>query len=70
MNNTNDNDDFRVEYDTLGPINVKKDRYWGAQTQRSLQNFPIGTIEDKMPSSLYKSLAYIKKSAAIVIIHK
>jgi len=62
------NSDFREEYDTFGPINVKKDRYWGAQTQRSLQNFAIGTSEDKMPMSLVKALAIIKKSAAIVIV--
>ena len=62
------NSDFREEYDTFGPIKVKKDRYWGAQTQRSLQNFAIGTSEDKMPMSLVKALAIIKKSAAIVIV--
>ena len=58
--------DFRVEHDTFGPINVKTDRYWGAQTQRSLQNFAIGTSEDKMPISVIKAMAIVKKCAAKV----
>jgi fumarate hydratase class II len=62
----NKSEDYRIEYDTFGPINVKKDRYWGAQTQRSLQNFAIGTCEDKMPLSIIKALAIVKKCAAIV----
>ena len=57
---------FRVEYDTFGPINVPSDKYWAAQTQRSLQNFDIGTREDKMPISVVKSMAIIKKCAAKV----
>lgn len=57
---------FRVEYDTFGPINVPSDRYWAAQTQRSLQNFDIGTKEDKMPISVVRAMAIIKKSAAKV----
>ncbi len=60
------NKKIRIEYDTFGPIKVKKDRYWAAQTQRSLQNFPIGTSQDKMPLSIYKALAIIKKCASIV----
>ena len=58
--------EFRVEHDTFGPINVPADRYWGAQTQRSLQNFAIGTREDKMPMSVIKAMATVKKCAAIV----
>jgi len=58
--------DFRIEHDSFGPINVRKDCYWAAQTQRSIQNFAIGTVEDRMPLAITKALALIKKSAAIV----
>lgn len=54
----------RIESDTFGEIAVPSDRYWGAQTQRSLQNFRIG--EEKMPQPLIKAMAVIKKSAAQV----
>lgn len=56
--------DFRTEYDTFGPIKVPMQRLWGAQTQRSLQNFEIST--EKMPKELISALAYVKQSAAIV----
>ncbi len=55
---------YRVETDTFGEIKVSSDVYWGAQTQRSLQNFEIGI--ETMPKPLIKALAVIKKSAAIV----
>ncbi|MBP1968962.1 fumarate hydratase class II [Virgibacillus natechei] len=54
--------DFRVEKDTIGEINVPADKYWGAQTQRSKQNFPIGNEE--MPLEVIKAFAILKKSAA------
>jgi fumarate hydratase class II len=54
----------RKETDTFGPIEVPSDKYWGAQTQRSLENFKIGI--EKMPESLIKALALLKRSAAIV----
>ncbi|MCL4159707.1 UNVERIFIED_CONTAM: hypothetical protein GTU68_062701, partial [Idotea baltica] len=54
----------RIETDTFGEIEVPADKYWGAQTQRSLGNFKIGT--EKMPEPLVKALAILKKSAAIV----
>ncbi len=59
---------FRVEYDSFGPVNVPNEKYWAAQTQRSLQNFAIGTQEDKMPMSVVRAMAIIKKCAAKVII--
>lgn len=59
-------ENFRVEHDTFGPINVPSEKYWAAQTQRSLQNFAIGTKEDKMPLSVVKAMAIVKKSAAKV----
>ncbi len=54
----------RIEHDTFGPIEVPADRYWGAQTQRSLGNFRIGT--ERMPLPLIRALGIIKHSAAIV----
>ena len=55
---------FRKEFDSLGKINVRTDKYWGASTQRSIKFFNIGNIFIK--SSIIKSIAIIKKSAAIV----
>ncbi len=52
----------RVETDTFGPIEVPADRYWGAQTQRSLQNFRIGT--ETMPAPLVSALGLVKRAAA------
>ncbi len=52
----------RAETDSFGPIDVPADRYWGAQTQRSLQNFDIG--EEKMPAPLVRALGIQKLSAA------
>jgi fumarate hydratase, class II len=55
---------MRVETDTFGPIEVPADRYWGAQTQRSLQNFKIGT--ETMPPPLKRALGLVKQAAARV----
>jgi fumarate hydratase class II len=54
----------RVETDTFGPIEVPADRYWGAQTQRSLQNFRIGT--ETIPIPLKRALGIVKRAAAAV----
>lgn len=54
----------RVERDSLGDVLVPQEKQWGAQTQRSLENFPIG--EEKMPLVVVKAIALIKKAAAIV----
>jgi fumarate hydratase class II len=53
---------MRVETDTFGPIAVPADRYWGAQTQRSLQNFRIGG--ERMPVPLTRALGLVKQAAA------
>ncbi len=53
----------RMEHDALGQVDVPSDRYWGAQTQRSIQNFPIGN--DKMPIEIIHAFAILKKAAAI-----
>ena len=54
----------RTETDSMGPIEVDASRYWGAQTQRSLENFRIGN--DRMPREIVIALATIKKAAALV----
>jgi fumarate hydratase, class II len=54
----------RIEKDTFGPIEVPSDRLWGAQTQRSLQNFAISG--ERMPLALLHALATVKKAAALV----
>src|SRR5690625_3100033 len=55
--------DYRIEKDTLGEIKVPADKYWGAQTQRSKENFPIG--KEKMPIEIIRAFAILKKSTAI-----
>ena len=54
----------RLEFDSMGEVTVPADRYWGAQTQRSLQHFSIG--DDKMPKAIYHAYGYVKKAAALV----
>jgi fumarate hydratase class II len=54
----------RRESDSMGTIEVPADRYWGAQTQRSLIHFSIG--EDRMPKAVYHAYGYVKKAAALV----
>ena len=53
---------YRIEHDSMGDVRVPADRYWGAQTQRSLENFPIGT--EKMPPEIIRAFGYLKKAAA------
>ena len=55
---------MRREFDSLGDVEVPANRYWGAQTQRSLQHFNIG--HDRMPKEVYHAYGYVKKAAAIV----
>jgi fumarate hydratase class II len=54
----------RREFDSLGEVDVPADRYWGAQTQRSLEHFNIGN--DRMPKEVYHAYGYVKKAAALV----
>ncbi|CAK0909821.1 unnamed protein product [Prorocentrum cordatum] len=54
----------RSEKDSFGPIDVPADRLWGAQTQRSLQNFPIGDAPDKMPLPVIRAFGKLKKCCA------
>lgn len=55
--------DFRIESDSFGELNVPADKYWGAQTQRSLMNFPIG--KETQPASIIRAFGIIKKSCAL-----
>ena len=54
--------EYRMEHDTMGQVAVPADKLWGAQTQRSLENFPIG--EEKMPPDLIQAFAILKKACA------
>ena len=56
--------EVRVETDSMGAIEVPADRYWGAQTQRSIQNFPIGTDRFKWQAPIIEALGLLKKAAA------
>ncbi len=56
--------DTRVESDSMGTIEVPADRYWGAQTQRSLQHFSIG--DDRMPVEVVRAFGILKKACALV----
>ena len=54
----------RVETDSMGPILVARDRHWGAQTERSLHHFSVAN--DHMPVAVIRSMAVLKKAAALV----
>ncbi len=56
--------DYRIEHDTMGEVKVPADKYWGAQTERSRNNFKIGP-EASMPKEIIYAFAYLKKAAAI-----
>lgn len=56
--------DYRIEHDSMGDVKVPADKYWGAQTERSLENFKIGI--EKMPSEIVRAFAVIKLAAARV----
>ncbi len=55
---------FRTETDSMGAIEVPANHYWGAQTQRSIHNFPIGVERFRQPAAIIKALGILKKSAA------
>jgi len=55
---------IRIEKDTMGPVEVPADKYWGAQTQRSINNFKIGGEKNRMPIEIIKAFAILKKAAA------
>ena len=57
--------DYRTEKDTMGEVKVPADVYWGAQTQRSIENFKIAQDINKMPKAIIHAFAYLKKAAAL-----
>ena len=56
---------IRIEKDTMGPVEVPAEKYWGAQTQRSINNFKIGGPRNRMPIEIIRAFAILKKSAAL-----
>jgi len=57
--------EYRIEKDTMGEVKVPIDAYYGAQTQRSVENFPIAQDINKMPKEIIRAFAYLKKAAAL-----
>jgi len=57
--------EYRIEKDTMGKVEVPADKYWGAQTQRSIMNFPIAQDINKMPKEIIRAFAYLKAAAAL-----
>ena len=55
--------DYRIEKDTMGEVKVPADKFWGAQTERSRNNFKIGE-ESSMPKEIIEAFAILKKAAA------
>ncbi|MBS1722213.1 MAG: class II fumarate hydratase [Armatimonadetes bacterium] len=55
----------RIETDSMGEVAVESSRYWGAQTQRSIQNFPIGVERFRMPRAIVRAMGILKKGAAL-----
>ncbi len=55
--------EYRIERDTMGEVKVPADKFWGAQTQRSKENFKIGS--EKMPMRVVKAFAILKRSTAL-----
>ena len=55
--------EYRIERDSMGKMQVPADRYWGAQTQRSYQNFKIGT--ERMPQEIIRAFGILKKASAM-----
>ena len=56
--------EYRIEHDSMGEIKVPADKLWGAQTQRSVQNFPIGVGKETMPEEIIRAFGILKAAAA------
>ena len=57
--------DYRIEKDTMGEVKVPKEAYYGAQTQRSIDNFKIAQDINRMPKEIIYAFAYLKHAAAL-----
>ena len=55
--------EYRIEHDSMGEVKVPADRYWGAQTQRSHENFPIGVGIETMPREITYAFGILKQAA-------
>ncbi|MBR5926122.1 MAG: class II fumarate hydratase, partial [Firmicutes bacterium] len=56
---------YRIEHDTMGEVKVPADKYWGAQTERSRNNFRIGVGLETMPAEIIHAFGILKKAAAM-----
>ena len=56
---------YRIEHDSMGEIRVPNDKFWGAQTQRSFENFKIGSGRENMPAEIIRAFATVKEAAAM-----
>ncbi len=56
--------EYRIEHDSMGEVRVPADKYWGAQTERSRNNFPIGAGRETMPAEIIRAFAMLKEAAA------
>ena len=56
--------EYRIEHDSMGEVRVPADKYWGAQTERSHENFPIGVGLETMPREITRAFGVLKKAAA------
>ena len=57
--------EYKIEHDSMGEVKVPADKYWGAQTERSHENFEIGVGIETMPREITKAFGYLKKAAAM-----
>ena len=63
--NIEQNSGYRIEHDSMGEMRVPADRYWGAQTERSHENFPIGVGLETMPAEIIHAFGILKRAAAV-----
>ena len=54
-------EEYRLEHDSMGEVRVPASALWGAQTERSRQNFPIGVGQEPMPTEIVRAFGYLKK---------
>ena len=59
--------EFRIEKDTMGQVKVPAHVYWGAQTQRSIENFQIAQDINKMPKEIIRAFAYLKNFLTLFV---
>ena len=57
--------EYRIEHDSMGEVRVPANKYWGAQTERSRNNFPIGVGLETMPREIIHAFGILKKAAAL-----